>query len=137
MVMQSYVIGLVAAAAVVLPPVPSYAAPVICQGKEATIVGPTAPPYTTVGTEGDDVLVAPLSPGSGSVQGLGGDDTICLVGGGVPDPTLLTVSVDAGDGDDSVLNQTSSELSTYASLWERAATTTWATTSASTWAQAS
>jgi Ca2+-binding RTX toxin-like protein len=108
--MRLSLIGLVAAAAVVLPSAPSQAAPATCQGREATIVGPTAPPYTTVGTEGDDVIVAPLSPGSGVVQGLGGDDAICFVGGGEPDPTGRTVSVDAGDGDDSVLNQTVSSL---------------------------
>src|SRR5215217_1655032 len=104
--MRLSLIGLVTAAAVVLPSAPSPAAPVMCQGREATIVGPTAPYDTTVGTEGDDVIVAPLSPGSGSVQGLGGDDTICFVGGGEPDPAALSVWVDAGDGDDSVLNQT-------------------------------
>jgi Ca2+-binding RTX toxin-like protein len=82
----------------------------MCQGREATVVGPTAAPYTTVGTEGNDVIVAPLRPGTGSVQGLGGDDTICLVGGGEPDPTGLTVSVDAGDGDDSIVNETVSSL---------------------------
>ena len=44
-VMKLTLIGLVAAAAVVLPSAPSQAAPVMCQGREATIVGPTAPPY--------------------------------------------------------------------------------------------
>ena len=82
----------------------------MCQGREATVVGPTAAPYTTVGTEGNDVIMAPLSPGTGSVQGLSGDDTICLIGGGEPDPTGLSVSVDAGDGDDSVFNETVSSL---------------------------
>ncbi len=79
-------------------------------------MGPTAPYDNTVGTEGDDVIVAPLSPGSGFVQGLAGDDTICLVGGGVPDPAAVPVRVDAGGGDDSVLNQTVSSLSPLVTL---------------------
>jgi len=111
------VVGLVVASALVLPSPPSQAEPATCQGKEATIVGPTAPgaAYRTVGTEGDDVIVAPLAP-DGEVQGLGGDDTICLVGGGAPDPTLLGARVEAGDGDDSVLNLAVSSLHPIVSL---------------------
>ena len=52
---------------------------VTCQGKAATVVGPTEG-FDTIGTEGDDVIVAPLG-NQGAVLGLGGNDTICLVDG--------------------------------------------------------
>lgn len=68
----------------------------MCQGREAPIVGPTAELDTTVGTEGDDA--------------------ICLVGGGEPVPTGRTVSVDAGDGHDSVLTETVSSLNPLVTL---------------------
>jgi hypothetical protein len=75
-----------------------------CQGRPATIVGPTEGAINTNGTTGDDVIVAPIGP-YGTVQGLGGDDLICLVNGlqtTVPDPS---VTVQAGAGDDSVVNE--------------------------------
>ena len=77
---------------------------VTCQGQAATIVGPSDGQNTT-GTEGDDVIVAPLGPNS-TVQGLGGNDTICLVdgpGGSSRDPFVI---VQAGAGNDSVVNET-------------------------------
>jgi Ca2+-binding RTX toxin-like protein len=103
--------GLLAVAAVVVLPASSQAAVVTCQGKDATIVGPTGPYNATTGTEGDDVIVAPLAAGAGSVQALGGNDTICLVGGNPSDApsTLGYIPVNAGDGDDSVLNQNLSQ----------------------------
>ena len=47
---------------------------VTCQGRPATVVGPTEGAINTNGTEGDDVIVAPVGP-YGTVQGLGGNDT--------------------------------------------------------------
>jgi hypothetical protein len=77
---------------------------VTCQGKPATVVGPTEGAINTNGTQGDDVIVAPIGP-YGTVQGLGGDDTICLVNG--LKSTLLdqSVLVRAGAGNDSVVNE--------------------------------
>lgn len=69
----------------------SYAADVTCQGLPATIVSDAA---TITGTDGDDVIssVSPTTPSR--VNGLGGNDTICLLAGD---------SVDSGAGDDSVV----------------------------------
>ena len=50
-----------------------------CEGRPATVVGPT-------GTEGDDVMVAPLDAGV-TVEGLGGDDLICRSRDPVADET--------------------------------------------------
>jgi hypothetical protein len=73
-----------------------------CQGRTPTVVGPTSGQNTT-GTEGDDVIVAPLSNVS-TVLGLGGDDTICLIPGpDVPDEYFIVVR--AGEGNDSVSNE--------------------------------
>ena len=44
------------------------------------MVGPTEGAINTNGTQGDDATAAPIGP-YGTVQGLGGDDTICLVNG--------------------------------------------------------
>ena len=60
-----------------------------CQGKVPTVTSSTS--STTLGTEGDDVILAT----SADVYGLGGNDTICLVG-----PTVVTLL--AGPGNDSV-----------------------------------
>ncbi len=68
-----------------------------CQGLPVTVQG-------AVGTEGDDVMQAPLDAWVG-VQGLGGNDTICLVDGtnrGSRDPQFFA---DAGPGDDVVVFQ--------------------------------
>ena len=51
--------------------------------------------FNTVGTEGDDVIVAPLG-NQGRVLGLGGNDTICLVDGASGPSRDPIVSVDAG-----------------------------------------
>ena len=75
---------------------------VTCQGKAATVVGPTDG-FNTVGTEGDDVIVAPLG-NQGRVLGLGGSDTICLVDGASGPSRDPIVSVDAGAGNDTVHN---------------------------------
>lgn len=71
-------------------------APVItCQGKPTTVVG-------TTGTEGDDVMV--VVPQEGVVaQALGGNDTICIVA--APEGGIRSVIVDAGAGDDAVVNE--------------------------------
>jgi Ca2+-binding RTX toxin-like protein len=119
-VRNSFLAGLLAATAVVVVlPASSQASVVTCQGKDATIVGPTGPNNATTGTEGDDVIVAPLANGAGSVQALGGNDTICMVGGDPSDApsTLGYIPVEAGDGDDSVLNQNLSQaLNPYVTL---------------------
>jgi hypothetical protein len=75
-----------------------------CQGQAATIEGPTDGQNTT-GTEGVDVIVAPLSPNS-IVSGLGGHDTICLVDGPGRTSRDPFVIAQAGAGNDSVVNET-------------------------------
>jgi hypothetical protein len=69
---------------------------VTCEGLPVTVEG-------VVGTEGDDVMLAPLNAWQ-QVEGLAGDDTICLVDGnaGSRDPAFFA---DAGPGDDVVVNQ--------------------------------
>lgn len=71
-------------------------APVVtCQGKPATVVG-------TTGTEGDDVMV--VLPAEGvTAQALGGNDLICI--DAAPLDGIRTVTVDAGPGNDSVVNE--------------------------------
>lgn len=72
-----------------------------CLGKPVTIVATTT---VTVGTEGDDV-VAMTPSGWFSFDALGGNDTICLalgLGGGEMPPTGV---LNAGAGDDVVVNQ--------------------------------
>lgn len=79
---------------IALSAAPTQAEAPTCQGRPATVVGPT-------GTEGDDVMVAPLDAWV-AVEGLGGDDLICLVDGtrrGGRDPMFFA---DAGPGDDVV-----------------------------------
>lgn len=75
---------------------------VTCQGQAATVVGPTDG-FDTVGTEGDDVIVAPVG-NQGRVLGLGGNDTICLVDGASGPSRDPIVSVEAGAGNDTVHN---------------------------------
>ncbi|WP_129427906.1 hypothetical protein [Nocardioides zhouii] len=81
------------------------AAPTTCQGKPVTIV---ATRTVTVGTEGDDVVA--MEPGGWTrFDALGGNDTVCLAL-----PAEITTdhyggrdriaSVDAGAGDDTVVN---------------------------------
>ena len=73
-----------------------------CGGLDATIV---VPPDVNGfdGTEGDDVIVVAYSPDIAVlVNGLGGDDTICVVG----TPTLVTdayqISISGGVGNDTL-----------------------------------
>ncbi len=80
---------------------------ITCNGAAVTVLGPTLG-HDTTGTDGDDVIVAPISFDS-AVSGLGGNDTICLVDahdGLLSDRTQI--QVDAGGGDDTVLNQSTS-----------------------------
>ncbi|NPC43950.1 calcium-binding protein [Nocardioides sp. zg-1230] len=70
-------------------------APSTCQGRTPTVVGST-------GTEGDDVMVVVASDGT-TAQALGGDDTICIAAS--PEGGFRSVTVDAGSGDDSVVNE--------------------------------
>ena len=97
-----------------VPPVSRlYAAdePPTCQGLTATVVGPTeADGRSTVGTERDDVIVAPIGP-TGRVEGLSGNDTICLINWVNPDLNVTGVVVLAGPGDDAVSNETNSLVS--------------------------
>ena len=101
------VAGSVAAALSLVPVVgvpAAQARAVTCQGQTATVVGPTEG-MSTIGTEGDDVIVAPIGT-SGSVQGLGGNDTICLVDRVNTPVRDVLVTVLAGPGDDVVYNET-------------------------------
>jgi hypothetical protein len=77
---------------------------VTCQGVPATVVGPTEGAINTNGTPGDDVIVAPIGP-YGTVQGLGGNDLICLVNGLPSTLAEQSVSIQAGSGNDSVVNE--------------------------------
>ena len=81
----------------------SHVAPTTCLGKPVTIV---ATQTVWEGTEGDDVVA--LEPGRGNIfDALGGDDTICLaigMGRSGRDRMPPTGSVDAGPGDDTVVN---------------------------------
>jgi Ca2+-binding RTX toxin-like protein len=70
------------------------AAPTTCQGKPVTVTG-------IVGTEGDDVMVVEPDRYT-TAQGLGGNDLICLVA--TPMDGWRNVGVDAGPGDDTVVN---------------------------------
>lgn len=81
-------------AATLAPTTAATAAGETCQGRPATITGP-APggPSAIDGTEGPDVIVM---SGAGSVDALGGDDVICVVGAFGP------VFVHAGNGNDVV-----------------------------------
>lgn len=75
-----------------------------CQGLPVTVQG-------AVGTEGDDVMLAPLDAWV-EVEGLGGNDTICLVDGspGSRDPRFFA---DAGPGDDVVALESTSGPTVY------------------------
>jgi len=74
---------------------PATAAPTSCLGQPVTVTG-------IVGTEGDDVMA--VEPGQyTTVRGLGGDDLICLVA--TPADEWRNVGVDAGPGDDTVVNE--------------------------------
>jgi len=86
----------VATAAVLAVPADASAAAPTCRGRTATIVGDPAVEILR-GTERADVIV---TNGSESIDALGGDDLVCLTGG----PGLI--SVDAGRGDDVVINRT-------------------------------
>jgi Ca2+-binding RTX toxin-like protein len=79
------------------PVAPTYAAAAVCQGQLATIEGSTG---TITGTEGNDVIV---STGADTrVEGLGGNDLICVVGGDVV----------TGAGNDSVVSAAPSGVNT-------------------------
>ena len=79
----------------VVAPAALAAVPTTCQGKAATVAGNT-------GTEGDDVMV--VSPDrDGTAQALGGNDTICIAA--APEDGASFVLVDAGPGDDTVVNE--------------------------------
>jgi Ca2+-binding RTX toxin-like protein len=77
--------GLVTAA----PVAPTYAAAALCQGQPATIESAAG---SITGTEGNDVIVATTA--DVTVQALGGNDLVCVVGG----------RVSTGEGDDSVVS---------------------------------
>ena len=74
-----------------------------CLGKPVTIVASTA---VTVGTEGDDV-VAMTPSGWSNFDARGGNDTICLALGKDYVDSPASGTVDAGAGDDVVINEAS------------------------------
>jgi Ca2+-binding RTX toxin-like protein len=82
-------------AALALSASPAHAEPLTCQGKPVTVEG-------TTGTPGDDVMVVGLTP-VGSATGGAGNDLICIRLTTSREPLLY--SVDAGPGDDSVVNE--------------------------------
>lgn len=85
----------VLAAGLALAPAPANAEPLTCQGRPVTTEGAT-------GTAGDDVMVVGLTT-VGPASGGPGNDLICVrvTSGGEP----FSYSVDAGPGDDVVLNE--------------------------------
>lgn len=91
--------------AVVVPALSAAAvAPPICQGRPATIVGNES--GYVEGTSGDDVIVMPRAY-LDFVVTEAGDDVVCLVDGPAgkePDPNSLN-SIDLGDGDDLLVNE--------------------------------
>jgi Ca2+-binding RTX toxin-like protein len=96
-------VALVATSAITLagPTGPTYAAAAVCQGQPATIEGAHG---DITGTEGNDVIV---STGAETVvKARGGNDLICVVGGGVQ----------TGDGDDSVVSAAPEGTSTFVRL---------------------
>jgi Ca2+-binding RTX toxin-like protein len=85
--------GLLVAGAMAALPVQA-AAPATCQGKPVTVVGN--------GTEHDDVLVIDWEPDV-AYLGKGGDDLICIRS--APREEIYGIAVDAGPGDDTVVNE--------------------------------
>lgn len=80
-----------------------------CQGRAATIVGPTNG-RNTDGTDGDDVVVTTADGfgGTGYIRTGAGNDLLCIVAGDgrIPHPRVdSTFSVSTGAGDDSVVVQ--------------------------------
>jgi Ca2+-binding RTX toxin-like protein len=88
-----FVLALVAPLLVLTATAPAHAAPQ-CHGQDATVVG--TPGGTATGTPGDDVIV---TEGALTVDALDGHDLVCVTG-----TAGSRVSVDAGDGDDTVDN---------------------------------
>lgn len=83
------------ATALALSAAPAHAEPLTCLGKPVTVDG-------TTGTPGDDVMVVGLTP-VGSATGGAGNDLICIRVTTSREPLLY--SVDAGPGDDTVVNE--------------------------------
>ena len=82
--------------ALLAPTTSASAAGETCEGRAATIVG--IPETDLMGTPGDDVI---LSNGADGVRAGDGDDVICV--SPAPDGETYNVSVDAGEGDDTVV----------------------------------
>jgi Ca2+-binding RTX toxin-like protein len=83
------------------PVTPTYAAASVCQGQPATIESAES---SVAGTEGNDVIVA--THPHAAIDGLGGNDLVCLVGG----------YVSTGAGDDSVVSSAPAGASVEAGL---------------------
>ena len=94
----------VVAAGLALSAAPAHAEPLTCQGRSVTVEG-------TTGTAGDDVMVVGLTP-VGTATGGVGNDLICIRLTTSREPLLY--SVDAGPGDDTVVNEStaSTQLTT-------------------------
>jgi hypothetical protein len=93
---------------------PSVAQVVACNGTAVTVYGPTQG-HNTMGTEGDDVISAPLYYDS-EIDGLGGNDTICLVDAVSAGSDQTQIKVNAGPGDDTVLNESISNPAFFSLL---------------------
>ncbi|MDX6371138.1 MAG: hypothetical protein QOD98_126 [Nocardioidaceae bacterium] len=96
-------VALVVPSAIALtgPSGPTYAAAAVCQGQPATIEGAHG---DIIGTEGNDVIVS--TGAETDVKALGGNDLICVVGGGVQ----------TGAGDDSVVSTAPAGTTTFVRL---------------------
>ena len=100
-------IVLVATSAVMAVPGAAAADVPTCQGRPATIVGPTAG-NSTAGTPGDDVIVttAEGASGRGTIDAGDGNDLLCIVPGAgtIPHPNIdSTFDVLMGAGNDTVV----------------------------------
>ncbi len=98
---------LLVSAGVIALPGPAAGDVSTCQGKPATVVGPTSGNSTT-GTPGDDVIVATAegSSGVGTIDAGDGNDVLCIVPGAgrIPHPNIdSTFFIKMGAGNDSVV----------------------------------
>lgn len=96
-----------ASCVVMAVPIAASAETPTCQGRTATIVGPTSGPDTD-GTSGDDVVVttADAYDGPGAIRTGDGDDVVCVVAGDGRTPLShldSTFRVATGAGDDTVV----------------------------------
>lgn len=82
-----------------LPAIPSHAEPLTCEGRAVTVAG-------DVGTAGDDVMVVG-STATGVASSGAGNDLVCIRVTSSREP--LTFGIDAGPGDDRLVNESTDD----------------------------